>query len=141
MALRVLGGGERGVGGSLAVVTPVASLGRSGLSDFVVQRVSAVVLLAYSCCVLGFFVAAPPSHERLVAFFGNLPMSAFTTLAVLSLAAHAWIGMWTVGTDYIREHYFGRGHAVWLGCYQIVCLAVVFVLVVWPLSVVWGLRL
>ena len=121
------------------MVTPVASLGRSGLADFVVQRVSAVVLLAYVCCVLGFFIAAPPSHERLVAFFGNLPMRAFTTLAVLALAAHAWIGMWTVGTDYVREHYFGRRHAVWLAGYQFVCLAVVFVFLVWPLAVVWGL--
>lgn len=123
------------------MVTPVASLGRSGLVDFLLQRVTAVVLLAYACCVLGFFLAAPPSHERLVAFFANLPMRGFTTLAVLALAAHGWIGMWTVGTDYVRRHYFGRGHAVWLAGYQAVCLAVVFVFVVWPLAVVWGLNL
>ena len=122
-------------------MTPVASLGRSGLVDFLLQRVTAVVLLAYACCVLGFFLAAPPSHERLVAFFANLPMRGFTTLAVLALAAHGWIGMWTVGTDYVRRHYFGRGHAVWLAGYQAVCLAVVFVFVVWPLAVVWGLNL
>lgn len=123
----------------MAVVTPVASLGRSGLADFVAQRVSAVVLLAYAFCVLGFFLAAPPNHERLVAFFGNLPMRGFTTLAVLALAVHAWVGMWTIGTDYLRAHYFGRGHAVVLALYQIGCLAVVFVYLIWPLSVVWGL--
>lgn len=121
------------------MVTPVASLGRSGLADFVAQRVSALVLLAYTLCVLGFFLAAPPTYERLAAFFGNLPMQAFTTLAVLALAAHAWVGMWTIGTDYVREHYFGRGHAVVLAAYQVGCLAVVFVYLLWPLAVVWGL--
>lgn len=119
---------------------PVASLGRSGLADFVWQRVSALVLLAYSGCVLGFFLAAPPSYERLTEFFGDLWMRAFTTLAVLALAAHAWIGMWTVGTDYVRAHYFGRRHAVYLALYQLGCLAALFVYVLWPLSVVWGLR-
>ena len=48
--------------------------------------------------------------------------------------------MWTVGTDYVRRHYFGRAHTVVLGAYQVVCLAAVFVYVLWPLTVVWGLR-
>ena len=121
------------------MVTSVTSFGRSGLSDWVLQRISAVVLAAYTLCVLGFFVTVDDlDHARLVGFFGSLPLKLFTTLAVLSLAAHAWIGMWTVGTDYVRRHYFGRGHTVFLAAYQVVCLAAIFVYVLWPLSVVWG---
>ena len=124
----------------MAVVTSVTSFGRSGLSDWVLQRVSAVVLGAYTLCVLGFFVTADRlDHSALAGFFGSLPLKFFTTLAVLSLAVHAWIGMWTVGTDYVRRHYFGRVHTVFLAAYQIVCLAAIFVYVLWPLSVVWGL--
>ena len=121
----------------MALVTSVTSFGRSGLADFVLQRVSAVVLAAYGLCVIGFFVTQPLSHQALVGFFGGLPMQAFTTLALVALAAHAWIGMWTVGTDYVRQHYFGRRHSVYLAIYLLACLALIFVYVLWPLAVVW----
>ena len=122
------------------MVTPVSSFGRSGLSDFVLQRVSAVVLGVYGVCIVGFFATGGVDHARLVDFFGSLPMRMFTTLAVVALAAHAWIGMWTIGTDYVREHYFGRGHAVYLATYQMTCLALIFIYVLWPLSVIWGME-
>lgn len=122
------------------MVTSVGSLGRSGLADFVLQRVSAVVLGLYGLCIAGFFVTTPAvDHAALVGFLGSLTMKVFTTLAVVALAMHAWVGMWTVGTDYIRRHYFGRGHTVYLAVYQLVCLGTIFVYVLWPLSVVWRL--
>lgn len=122
----------------MALVTNVTSFGRSGLADFVLQRVSAVVLGLYGLCLVGFFAVTPNvDHAALVEFLDSLTMKAFTTLAVVALAMHAWIGMWTVGTDYIRRHYFGRGHTVYLAVYQIVCLGAIFVYALWPLSVVW----
>ena len=122
----------------MALVTNVSSFGRSGLADFVLQRVSAVVLGLYGLCMVGFFATAQPiDHAALVGFLDSLTMKVFTTLAVVALAMHAWIGMWTVGTDYVRRHYFGRGHTVYLAVYQLVCLGAIFVYVIWPLSVVW----
>ena len=122
----------------MALVTNVTSFGRSGLADFVLQRVSAVVLGLYGLCLAGFFAVTPNvDHAALVGFLDSLTMKAFTTLAVVALAMHAWIGMWTVGTDYIRRHYFGRGHTVYLATYQVICLGAIFVVVLWPLSVVW----
>ena len=38
----------------------------------------------------------------LTAFFGSPAMKIAGTLAVLSTVAHAWIGLWTIGTDYLR---------------------------------------
>lgn len=122
----------------MALVTNVTSLGRSGLADFVLQRATAVVLGLYAFCLVGFFASTPNlDHAALVGFLDSLTMKAFTTLAVVALAMHAWIGMWTVGTDYIRRHYFGRGHTVYLAVYQVLCLGAIFVYVLWPLSVVW----
>ena len=122
----------------MALVTNVTSFGRSGLADFVLQRVSAVVLGLYALCIVGFFATTPNvDHAALVGFLDSLTMKAFTTLAVVALAMHAWIGMWTVGTDYLRRHHFGRGHTVYLGMYQVACLGAIFVYVLWPLSVVW----
>jgi succinate dehydrogenase / fumarate reductase, membrane anchor subunit len=120
-------------------VTNVTSLTRSGLSDFLVQRVSAVIIAAYALCVIGFFVTAPElSHSRLVDYFGGTVMQLFSTLALLATAAHAWIGMWTVGTDYVRPHYFGAHATAWRLGYQGVCLTVLFVYVVWGLRIFWS---
>jgi len=121
-------------------VTNVTSLTRSGLSDFLVQRVTAVILALYTFCVLGFFlVTSEVSHAELVDYLGHPVMKVFSILAVLSLAAHAWIGMWTVGTDYIRPHYFGAHATAWRMTYQVICLTLLFVFVVWTLPMFWGI--
>ena len=124
------------------MVTNVTSLTRSGLSDFVVQRLTAVIIGLYTLCVLGFFLVTPDvDHARLVGYLGSTPMRLFSTLAVLSTAAHAWIGMWTVGTDYIREHYFGRHATVFRLAYQGGVLGLLFLYVAWGLNVFWTLSL
>lgn len=122
------------------MVTNVTSLSRSGLSDFVLQRASAAVMALYTLCVLGFFLANPSvTHTALKAYFSSTPMLVFSTLLVLSTAAHAWIGMWTVGTDYIRPHYFGAHATAFRIAYQAGVIALIFLYVVWALQVFWTL--
>ncbi len=122
------------------MVTSVMGLSRSGVTDFVIQRVTAIIIAAYMFCVLGFFVVnAEVTHADLVAWFSGPIMRIFTTLAVLSTAAHAWIGMWTVGTDYIREHYFGAHATVFRFIYLLGSILVLFVYVLWALMIFWGI--
>lgn len=122
------------------MVTNVTSLTRSGLSDFLVQRVSAVIIAAYVICVVGFFVANPDlTHGDLVRYFGSLSMKLFSTLAILSTAAHAWIGMWTIGTDYLREAHVGGGATALRFIYQSFCVLVLFVFVGWGVTLFWSL--
>lgn len=122
------------------MVTNVTSLTRSGLADFVVQRVSAVVIALYALCVFGFYlVNADLTHVQLVRYFSSTPMVLFSTLTVLATAAHAWIGMWTIGTDYIGPHYFGAHALTFRLLYQSACALVIFVYVVWALQLFWSL--
>jgi succinate dehydrogenase / fumarate reductase membrane anchor subunit len=122
------------------MVRNVTSLSRSGLSDFVIQRVTAVVLLVYALCVVGFLLSrAELDHAALVAYFGHPAMQVFSTLAIVSIAAHAWIGMWTVATDYIRDHYFGKHSTSFRITFEFVCLLALFVYVLWGLAIVWRL--
>ena len=128
----------------MALVTNVTSFGRSGLSDFVLQRVSALVIGAYGIAIVGFVAAGDVSHASLAAFLGGMTMRWFSTAAVVALGVHAWIGMWTVGTDYIRQHAFGAG----LGgsafglrlIYQFGCVAAIVVYMAWSLTIIWGLE-
>ena len=105
------------------MVTQVLNLTRSGLSDYVVQRATAVILTIYTVWVLGFFSSAP--------------MQIASTLAVLSTVAHAWIGMWTIGTDYLLEAHVGSYSTVIRFAYQAACLLALFIYLVWAFRLVW----
>ncbi len=83
--------------------------GHWGMTGFLVQHLSSLVLAAYILCLSGYFIAVPViDGEALRSFFGHLSMKIFSLVALLSFVAHAWVGLWTVGTDYIRPHYFGQ---------------------------------
>ncbi len=122
------------------MVTNVTSFSRSGLSDFVLQRVTAVILGAYTLCVLGYFLAQDNmTHAALSGFFGSTWMQMFSTLAVLSTAAHVWIGMWTIGTDYLLPAHIGASAVVLRFIYQCLCVLAIFVYVAWALQLFWSL--
>ena len=72
------------------------------------------------------------------AMFASTGMRVFTLLAILSLAAHAWIGMWAVGTDYLTERMLGtKGNLLRLA-FQIGCSLAIFVYVIWGTQILWG---
>ena len=110
------------------------------MADFLIQRLSAVVLALYTLCLLSFFLVNDGlDHRQLVEFLGSGSMRAFSVLAVLSTAAHGWIGLWTVGTDYIRTHYFGAWAVVFRMVYQVGCGLVLFIYTWWGIRLFWML--
>jgi succinate dehydrogenase / fumarate reductase membrane anchor subunit len=119
------------------MVTSVTSFGRSGLSDWLVQRVSGVILLAYFVCI-GATLMGGVDYAQWKAMFELTSMRIFTLLAILSLAAHAWIGMWAVGTDYLTERLMGPKGNVLRLAYQIGCGLVIFIYVIWGIQILWG---
>lgn len=75
----------------------------SGVRDWVLQRISAVVLAVYSLVIVGFFLFNDVTYESWRTFMMCLPMKLFSLVAILSLVFHAWVGMWTVFTDYVKS--------------------------------------
>lgn len=85
------------------MVKSATSYTGNGLRDWLIQRVSAVVLAVYIIFLVIFFVSNPGmEYATWQGLFGQLWMKVFTFIALLSLYAHAWIGVWTVLTDYIK---------------------------------------
>jgi len=114
------------------MVTNITSFGRSGLSDWLMQRVTAVILLAYTLFMLGFFLGTSSlDYLTWTGLFQSTWMRIFSLLALLSLAAHAWIGLWTVSTDYMKAI------GVRLVFQAVVALAL-FAFVVWGVQLFWG---
>ena len=74
------------------MVTAVTNLGRSGLYDWLVQRATAVILLAYFLCIAGFMLTNPDfEYAQWHAYFNSTFMRIFSLLALISLVAHSWI--------------------------------------------------
>lgn len=122
------------------MVTSVTSLGRNGLYDWLVQRISAIVLLMWFLYVT-FFVASHPAlaYADWQGLFAQTWMRIFTLSALLSLCAHAWIGMWTISTDYFTAALLGSKATTVRLLFQIATLAVLVVYLLWCIQILWSI--
>lgn len=77
---------------------------KNGLGSWVLQRVSALFLLAYLLPVLVFWLVAEDSASITLwrQFLVRIDMRVLGVLASISLIVHATIGAWVVTTDYIH---------------------------------------
>ncbi len=113
------------------MVASVTSLGRNGLYDWLIQRFTAVVLAAYTIFMLGYLVLNPDlTYAQWSGLFDGTPMRIFSLLALFSMGAHAWVGLWTISTDYMKA----TGVRV---IFQAVCGVAMFAYVVWGVQILW----
>ncbi len=74
-----------------------------GLLSWLAQRVTAVVMAAYTLILLiCFFSARRFSHEGWMTIFANRWMKLATFITLLALCYHAWVGMRNIWMDYVK---------------------------------------
>lgn len=121
------------------MVTNVTNLGRSGLFDWVVQRFSAIILATYSLFMLAIFVMNPDmDFEKWSSIFDNNAMRLFSLITLLALCAHAWIGMWTISTDYMTSLQLGKNATFFRIMFQAGCVLLIAVYLLWGIQIFWG---
>lgn len=115
------------------------SYSRNGISDWLAQRVSAYVLAVYFVVIVGYLLCNPGlEYAQWKGFMSCTAMQIFSLLALAALAAHAWVGMWTVFTDYVTERQMGAKATairIFLQTGMAICI---FVYVVWGIQILWG---
>lgn len=85
------------------MVNNVATVGRSGVHDFILLRASAIILALYTLFLAGFFIVTPEvTYDIWQGLFSGLCFKTFTILAILAVLIHAWIGIWQVLSDYVK---------------------------------------
>lgn len=115
------------------MVGGVLSYSGNGLRDWLVQRISAVVIAVYVIVLVGFWFVHPQAdYATWKAFMSYIPVRALSLLMLLSLIAHAWIGLWIVSTDYIK-------HASIRLFYQIGVILVLLGYLAWGIEIFWGI--
>ena len=114
------------------MVTNVTNLGRSGLSDWMMQRITAVVLGAYFLMMMGFFACHPQlTYEEWRSFMGNSAVRIASLVSFLAIGGHAWVGLWTISTDYFKP----TGIRF---LFQAACGLALIVYFVWGVQILWG---
>jgi succinate dehydrogenase / fumarate reductase membrane anchor subunit len=121
------------------MVTNITSLSRNGLLDWLVQRVSAVIIGVYMVGVLGFLIFQPDmDFATWSGFMGSAPMQIANTLLLFSVAVHTWSGTWSVTTDYLTSLTFGKAATSVRLMTQVVIVLLLLVYVLWGLTMIWG---
>jgi succinate dehydrogenase / fumarate reductase, membrane anchor subunit len=81
----------------------VKQVSRSGFVDWIVQRVTAVLIGVYTIFIL---IYISDHHSMNYAdwrgLFSTIWMRIVTVILLISVLWHAWIGLWTVFTDYVK---------------------------------------
>ena len=128
-----------GVCCGVAMVIRAINFRRSGLFDWIVQRFSAVILAAYTIFILGnFFLYADMDFQAWKSIFDSIFTRVFSIITLIALCAHAWIGMWTVTTDYITSVQFGENATVLRFVFQFFVFLIVTGYLIWGVQIFWG---
>lgn len=110
----------------------ITSLTHNGLKDWYLQRVSAVMLVLYLLFILGYIIGHHPiGFDAWYAMFHHTLSKVFTIVALIALIIHAWVGMWTVFTDYIPN----RTIRMFVLSLMLLSFASYFI---WAIEILWG---
>ena len=85
------------------MVKSVLSVKHQGLHDWAIQRISAIVMAVYSLGLMTYFVThSGLSFAEWHTLFSQTWVKVCTLLFTFALLYHAWVGMWTIFTDYVK---------------------------------------
>lgn len=103
-----------------------------GLRDWLIQRITAVVMSLY-IVVLAAYVLMQPylDYDVWTALFSSQLVRTFTLLFFLSLFYHAWVGIRDIVMDYVKP----------VSARLIIHVLVILVLilyVIWSVQILWG---
>lgn len=104
-----------------------------GLRDWLVQRITAVVMAIYAVVIVGYLLMqASFGYDTWAELFSGNVMRTFSMLFLLSLFYHAWIGVRDIVMDYVKPA------SIRLLIHVLVILALVLY-TIWSVQILWGL--
>jgi succinate dehydrogenase / fumarate reductase membrane anchor subunit len=110
--------------------TPVGA--HYGVGDWLLQRLTAVVMALYTIIVFACLVMhSPQGYADWKEIFSGTSMRLATTLFFAALCYHAWVGMRDILMDYLKAT------SVRLAAQVLVGLALAFY-VAWAAAILWG---
>lgn len=116
-----------------------------GTIDFLLIRISSLILLMYFLFLTGFFLKSTPvDYFAWSSLMSNPLMKVATFLFLISFGVHAWLGTWAIGSDYLSPRFLGFASPKisFLGkplnfIYRVICGLLILVVVLWSAIIIW----
>jgi succinate dehydrogenase / fumarate reductase membrane anchor subunit len=120
------------------VMKSAMGLTGSGSRDWILQRISAIILAVYTVVILAWLLCNKGfEYVQWQQFMGSTAMGVFSLLTVVSLAIHAWVGMWTVFTDYVTTRQMGATAPGLRIVLQGAAIVSIIVFTLWGIQIFW----
>ena len=104
-----------------------------GIRDWLIQRITAVLMAVYSVALTGYLLLIPHlNYDVWTELFSGQPMRTLTLLFLLSLFYHAWIGIRDIVMDYVKPA------GIRLVIHVLVILAALLY-AIWAVQILWGM--
>lgn len=117
------------------MVSHAKNIDRPGVRNWLIQRFTACILALYTFFLMGYFIFHPNlDYIDWSSLFSAAWVRYFTLTALTALLWHAWLGIWTIATDYLKCAY------VRLAFYGI-CIFLMSMYFFWGLEIIfkWSL--
>lgn len=102
-----------------------------GLLDWLIQRVTAVVMTVYVLLSISWLIIfSPQDYNGWKEIFSNQWIRIFTFLTFISLCWHAWIGIRNILMDYIHRTSIRL-------LIQVLVILSLFFYTVWAIEIIW----
>ena len=119
--------------GRQAMVNRIVTGAHYGLRDWMVQRITAVVMAIYAVIIVVYLLMQSSfGYDTWAELFSGNVMRTFSMLFLLSLFYHAWIGVRDIVMDYVKPA------SIRLLIHVLVILALVLY-TIWSVQILWGL--
>jgi len=103
-----------------------------GLRDWLMQRITAVIIALYALFMAGWLMLHPhPDYNNWTMLFSSNLLRSFTLLALLAVFTHAWVGIRNIVMDYIKLA------ALRLFIHVLVILTLIMY-TIWSVQILWS---
>ena len=110
----------------------VNAISNNGIKSWFLQRITAVILISYVIFIFYNCDFKNLSFENWTALFNNYYTKIFSLVTIFSILLHAWIGLWTVTTDYLKCIYI-RISA------QVLIILLLLIYLFWSIDILWSI--
>jgi succinate dehydrogenase / fumarate reductase membrane anchor subunit len=114
------------------MVNRVVTGAHYGLRDWLMQRITALIMAAYSLLMAGWLLQHPNvDYDAWTRLFASNVVRSFSLLFLFAVFSHAWVGMRDIVMDYIKSAH------IRLGIHVMVILALIMY-VIWSVQILWS---
>lgn len=115
------------------MVNRVVTGAHYGLRDWLIQRITALLMALYCVALAGYLLMQPYlDYDAWTALFSSQTVRAFSLLFLLSLFYHAWVGVRDIVMDYVKPA------SVRLVIHVLVIVALLLY-AIWSVEILWGM--